>query len=110
MGHHIFWSRRCGALALSEANACRENRVLPQEETFDTTQLSTNARKANMPSEADVRQDKQATAQARQVIDIFHEISTLLVSDSFSWSLPRPLLTLLRTRTLTGRLSPSAYR
>ena len=33
-----------------------------------------------MPSEAQVRQEKQANAaQARQVIDIFHEISTLLV-------------------------------
>ncbi|KIN05552.1 hypothetical protein OIDMADRAFT_188866 [Oidiodendron maius Zn] len=35
-----------------------------------------------MPSEAETRQDKQASAaQARQVIDIFHEISTLLNAD-----------------------------
>jgi hypothetical protein len=35
-----------------------------------------------MPSEAEPKQDKQATqAQARQVIDVFHEISTLLVSN-----------------------------
>jgi hypothetical protein len=61
----------------------------PKQETFDTTRRTTNARKANMPSEADVRQDKQANAaQARQVIDIFHEISTLLVSDSFSPLIP----------------------
>jgi mitotic-spindle organizing protein 1 len=34
-----------------------------------------------MPSEADSKQDKHASAaQARQVIDVFHEISTLLVS------------------------------
>jgi len=35
-----------------------------------------------MPSEADSRQDKQTSAaQARQVIDVFHEISTLLNAD-----------------------------
>ncbi|PSS20535.1 hypothetical protein M430DRAFT_34790 [Amorphotheca resinae ATCC 22711] len=35
-----------------------------------------------MPPETDSRQDKQANAaQARQVIDIFHEISTLLNAD-----------------------------
>jgi mitotic-spindle organizing protein 1 len=33
-----------------------------------------------MPAEADPKQDKAANAaQARQVIDLFHEISTLLV-------------------------------
>ena len=40
--------------------------------TFNTT--------PNMPSEAPSAQDRQASAaQARQVIDVFHEISTLLV-------------------------------
>lgn len=40
--------------------------------------LSTTSSKSAMPS--DERQDKQANAaQARQVIDVFHEISTLLV-------------------------------
>jgi len=35
-----------------------------------------------MPSEADIKQDRQASAaQARQVIDVFHEISTLLNAD-----------------------------
>jgi len=34
-----------------------------------------------MPSEADAKQDKQTSAaQARQVIEVFHEISTLLVT------------------------------
>jgi hypothetical protein len=34
-----------------------------------------------MPAEADSKQDKAASAaQARQVIDLFHEISTLLVT------------------------------
>jgi mitotic-spindle organizing protein 1 len=33
-----------------------------------------------MPSESEARHEKQATAvQARQILDIFHEISTLLV-------------------------------
>ncbi|TVY19029.1 Mitotic-spindle organizing protein 1 [Lachnellula arida] len=35
-----------------------------------------------MPPEADPKQDKEVkTAQARQVIDVFHEISTLLNAD-----------------------------
>ena len=35
---------------------------------------------SKMPAEADPKQDKAANAaQARQVIDLFHEISTLLV-------------------------------
>ncbi|KAG0646393.1 Mitotic-spindle organizing associated with a ring of gamma-tubulin 1 [Hyphodiscus hymeniophilus] len=35
-----------------------------------------------MPTEADLKQDKAANAvQARQVIDLFHEISTLLNAD-----------------------------
>jgi mitotic-spindle organizing protein 1 len=36
-----------------------------------------------MPSEPDGKQDKRENAaQARQVIDVFHEISTLLVYSS----------------------------
>ena len=36
-----------------------------------------------MPAEADNKQDKQTNAaQARQVLDVFHEISTLLVSST----------------------------
>ncbi|TVY48365.1 Mitotic-spindle organizing protein [Lachnellula occidentalis] len=35
-----------------------------------------------MPPEADPKQDKEVkTAQARKVIDVFHEISTLLNAD-----------------------------
>ena len=45
------------------------------------TASNTSLPSPNMPSEGDSKQDKQASAaQARQVIDVFHEISTLLVS------------------------------
>jgi mitotic-spindle organizing protein 1 len=53
-----------------------------------------------MPSEAQVRQEKQANAaQARQVIDIFHEISTLLVRGPSS-CYPPPYLTLSQNADL----------
>lgn len=50
---------------------------------------------SKMPAEADPKQDKAANAaQARQVIDLFHEISTLLVRppSCLTLFLPSPLL------------------
>lgn len=70
-GAHFF----IDVLAGYEANTCREKRVPPSAQRNALQRTL-----PRMPSDAEVRHDKQANAaQARQVIDIFHEISTLLV-------------------------------
>jgi hypothetical protein len=70
---------KAGALVLSEANpATPESR--PSSNIKLTQRMPNTVYTTRMPSEADLRQEKQTVAaQARQVIDIFHEISTLLV-------------------------------
>ncbi len=51
------------------------------------TQTSQLKHAPNMPTDSEIKQDKAASAaQARQVIDVFQEISTLLVSQSPSIS------------------------
>jgi hypothetical protein len=77
-GAHFF----IDVLAGYEANTCREKRVPPSAQRNALQRTL-----PRMPSDAEVRHDKQANAaQARQVIDIFHEISTLLVG------IPSPVL------------------
>jgi len=45
--------------------------------------FNTSSKQIHKMPEGENKQDKQATqAQARQVIDVFHEISTLLVGNS----------------------------
>lgn len=64
-----------------------------------------------MPPEADAKKDKQTSAiQAREVIDVFHEISTLLVH--FYPASGKDMLAnhVCRTQTLTDRHCLSVFR
>jgi hypothetical protein len=67
------------------------------------------AKKSTKMPEGEHKQDKQATqAQARQVIDVFHEISTLLVGN-FVARRDFKLIDNNRMQTSIDRLYPFVY-
>jgi hypothetical protein len=65
---------------LARSGAARSCSSRPTSPRHKSSSQSNRQTSSKMPAEAGPKQDKAANAaQARQVIDLFHEISTLLV-------------------------------
>lgn len=96
--NHAFGQRHCThfcrlqgvmrGMVLERSEFGKPNTRKPRQSSASCgpTTLTTSSKQIHRMPEGENKQDKQATqAQARQVIDVFHEISTLLVGNFVAW-------------------------